>query len=82
MPGEYTGNGLEPEPEPKVKHVHCIGPTIVRVFDTGLEAIEAYEAYEDIVVIHIGEDQSEANKDQIEVMSLNEYMGHMGEDIE
>jgi len=82
MPGEYVGNELEPESEPKTKHVHCIGPTIVGVFDTGSEAIKAYEAYENIVVIHIGEDQSEVNKDQIEVMSLNEYMGHMGEDIE
>ena len=79
-PGEYVGGELESEPQ--VKHVHCIGPTLVGVFDTGSEAIKAYEAYEDIVVIHIGENQSEVNKSDIEVMSENEYMEHMGEDIE
>jgi len=79
MPGEYIEDEFEPEPQ--VKHVHCIGPTLVGVFDTGSEAIKAYEAYEDTVVIHIGENQSEVDKSDIEVMSLNEYMEHKGEDI-
>lgn len=72
MPGEYVGDELESEPQ--VKHVHCIGPTVVGVFDTGSEAIKAYKAYADTVVIHIGANQSEVDKSDIEVMSLNEYM--------
>jgi hypothetical protein len=76
-PGEYVGL----ESEPSVTHVHCIGPTVIARFNTGSEAIMAYEAYHDTVIIHIGKNQSEVSKDQIEVMSENEYMGHMGEDI-
>jgi len=79
MPGEYIEDEFEPEPQ--VKHVHCIGPTLVGMFDTGSEAIKAHEAYGDTVVIHIGENQSEVDKSDIEVMSLNEYMEHKGEDI-
>ena len=73
MPGEY----IEDKSEPQVRHVHCIGPTLVGVFDTGSEAIKAHEAYGDTVVIHIGENQSKVNKSDIEVMSENEYMKRM-----
>ena len=65
----------------RIKHVHCIGPTLVGVFDTGSEAIKAHEAYGDTVVIHIGENQSKVNKSDIEVMSENEYMKRMSRNI-
>ena len=70
MPGEYVGL----ESEPKIRHVHCLGPTMIDVFDTGLEAIRAYNAYEDIVIIyHTASDgkksQSEVPKSEIQVMS-------------
>jgi len=78
VPGEYT----ELESEPKIRHIHCIGPTMIGVFDTGLEAIKAFEAYDDTVIIHStgpnGEkSQSKVDKSDIEVMSENEYMERM-----
>ena len=72
VPGEYVENELRFEP--KIRHVHCIGPTVIAEFNTMLEAIEAFEALEDPVTVVIGENEMQVNKCDIGVMPESEHM--------
>jgi len=54
-------------------HVHCLDATVIGEFTTYWKAIEAFEAYKNIVTIHTGESQSKVSKSDIVVMSENEF---------
>jgi len=58
----------------KEPHVHCIGATVIAEFNTGLEAVEAYEAYEDTFIVSIGENEMLVHKSDIGVMTESEHM--------
>lgn len=58
--------------------VHAVGPTMIGIFDTRLEAVDAYDAYGDMVTVcSIGADgeksQSEVNKSEIMCMNMDMF---------